>query len=122
MRKLYVSFSVYKSFSLFTHHTHTHIYIYISQIKDYTDVIRLDPKNCHAYHNRGISYDKKGDFEKAIADFTKVLKLDKNNAHAYFNRGSTHDSLGAYDKAIVDYTRALDLDRSTNSSSSVSNN
>ena len=35
-------------------------------------VIELDPTNTHAYHNRGISYDKIGDYEKAIADFTKV--------------------------------------------------
>ena len=86
-------------------HTHTYIQLKKKQIKDYTAVIRLDPSNCHAYHNRGISYDKKGDFERAISDFTKVLELDKDNAHAYFNRGSTHDSLGAYDKAISDYEK-----------------
>ena len=71
----------------------------------------MDPTNAHAYHNRGISYDKKGQYESAIADFTKVLELDANNANAYFNRGSTHDSIGQFDLAIADYTRALDLDR-----------
>ena len=71
----------------------------------------LDPANAHAFHNRGISYDKKGQYEAAIADFTRVLELDATNANAFFNRGSTHDSIGAYDKAIADYTRALDLDR-----------
>jgi tetratricopeptide (TPR) repeat protein len=96
-------------------------------------VIELDPSNSHAYHNRGISYDKLGEFELAIADFSKgegvsaaaalvwsltvrpvvaaVLELDTHNANAYFNRGSTHDSLGSYDKAIADYTRALEIDR-----------
>jgi hypothetical protein len=34
-------------------------------------VIELDPRNSHAYHNRGISYDKMGRFDAAIADFTK---------------------------------------------------
>lgn len=43
---------------------------------DYTRVIELDSNNAHAYHNRGISYDKIGDFEKAITDFTKVLELE----------------------------------------------
>lgn len=27
-------------------------------------MLRLDPCNVHAYHNRGISYDKTGAFEK----------------------------------------------------------
>jgi tetratricopeptide (TPR) repeat protein len=74
-------------------------------------VIELDPGNAHAHHNRGISLDKKGQYEAAIGDFTRVLELDPTNANAYFNRGSTHDSLGSYDKAISDYTRALDLDK-----------
>lgn len=43
-------------------------------------VISLDPCNAHAYHNRGISYDKIGQYEKAIQDFQKVLELD---SHAF---------------------------------------
>lgn len=39
-------------------------------------VISLDAKNAHAYHNRGISYDKTGQYEKAIQDFQKVLELN----------------------------------------------
>ncbi len=34
-------------------------------------VIEIDPSNSHAYHNRGISYDKLAQFELAIADFSK---------------------------------------------------
>lgn len=59
---------------------------------------------------RGISFDKLGDFQKAVADFTTVIKLDPNNVNAYFNRGSAFDSLGQYDRAVSDYTQALDLD------------
>lgn len=59
---------------------------------------------------RGISFDKLGDFKKAVADFTTVIKLDPNNVNAYFNRGSAFDSLGQYDRAVSDYTKALDLD------------
>ena len=35
---------------------------------------------------RGISFDKLGQFEEAIADFTRVLELDSSNVNAYFNR------------------------------------
>ena len=86
-------------------------------------LVTLTPCNgcriLHAYHNRGISFDKKGAYRKAIGDFTKVLELDRYNANAYFNRGSAYDSLGDFDKAIADYTRALDLDMAATKSSTI---
>lgn len=111
---------------------------FASAVADYTRVAALDPGNSHAYHNRGISHDKLGNWDAAIADFSRVLELDpvcsaacpvhplcarcigltravcgtmQSNANAYFNRGSTYDSSGMYDKAIADYTKALELDR-----------
>ncbi len=65
---------------------------------------------------RGISYDKMGRYESAVADFTLVLQLDPQNVNAVFNRGSSYDSMGQYDKAVADYSRALDLDASVASS------
>lgn len=59
---------------------------------------------------RGISFDKLGQFEQAVADFNEVLRLEPNNSVAYFNRGSTYDSMGAQDQAIADFGRALELD------------
>ena len=35
---------------------------YTSAIRDYTSVIEMDPTNTHAHHNRGISFDKNGNF------------------------------------------------------------
>jgi hypothetical protein len=49
---------------------------YAEAAEDYSKVIEMDPTNAHAYHNRGISYDKLGFVDLAIADFTKVLELD----------------------------------------------
>lgn len=90
---------------------------YKEAIADYDEVIALDPANVHAYHNRGISFDKLGHFEAAIEDFNQVLQLEPNNSVAYFNRGSTYDSLGIHDAAIADFGRALELDPGTQSSS-----
>jgi tetratricopeptide (TPR) repeat protein len=45
---------------------------YAEAVEDYTMVLRYDPRSVHAYHNRGISYDKLGLIDLAIADFTKV--------------------------------------------------
>ena len=49
-------------------------------------MIKLDPGNSHAYHNRGISLDKLGHFDSAIADFTKVLEIDSGTER--MDRGS----------------------------------
>ena len=31
-------------------------------IQDYSEVIEIDQHNVHAYHNRGISYERQGNF------------------------------------------------------------
>jgi tetratricopeptide (TPR) repeat protein len=33
---------------------------YLEAVADYTDIIAIEPLNGHAFHNRGISYDKMG--------------------------------------------------------------
>jgi rhomboid protease GluP len=76
---------------------------------DYNEAIRLDPKNAEAYYNRGNSYLKKGDWNKAIADFTEAIRLNPKFAGAYVNRGLVYKDNGEPDKAIVDYTEAIRL-------------
>ena len=53
---------------------------YEEAVEDYSTVISLDPHNSHAFHNRGISLDKLGHFDAAIADFTKVLEIDSRTS------------------------------------------
>jgi len=35
--------------------------------------IKIDPNNPYAYYNRGISYDRKCDYKKAIDNFTTAI-------------------------------------------------
>jgi tetratricopeptide (TPR) repeat protein len=44
-------------------------------IADYTEAIRLNPRDADARHGRGLAYQKKGDRVKAEADFTEAKKL-----------------------------------------------
>ena len=44
-------------------------------IADYTEAIRLDPKNAEAYYNRGTAYVGKGDSFRANADSAKAQEL-----------------------------------------------
>src|SRR5690348_5197538 len=40
-----------------------------------------------ALNNRGIAYQNKGDYDRAIADFTRALGLNPNDNKALNNRG-----------------------------------
>jgi tetratricopeptide (TPR) repeat protein len=44
-------------------------------IAEYTEAIRLDPKDAMAYNNRGWAYRKKGELDKAKQDFDQAEKL-----------------------------------------------
>ena len=44
-------------------------------IADFTEVIRLDPKNAKAYWNRGVAYSETGERAKADEDFARAKKL-----------------------------------------------
>jgi Flp pilus assembly protein TadD len=48
---------------------------YGGAIADFTEAIRLDPKDAWAYHGRGLAYEKKGDKAKADEDFAQAKKL-----------------------------------------------
>jgi len=66
-------------------------------IKDYSVGIDLSVTGellSAAHFNRGILYQKKGEYDKAIDDFTETANLDPRNAQAYFHRGSSHFTKG----------------------------
>ena len=45
-------------------------------IADYTEAIRLNPKDAAAHCDRGRAYADKGDLDKANADYTEAIRLD----------------------------------------------
>ena len=79
-------------------------------ILDYSDAMRLAPKETLPLINRGIVlYTKKDNNEGAIADFNAALKLDPREITAYINRGIVYRRKGELDKAIQDFTTAIKL-------------
>ena len=62
------------------------------------------------HYNRGLAWDKKGEYDKAIADYTEAIQLDPKLAPAFNNRGLAWDEKGEHDKAIADYNEANRLD------------
>ena len=78
-------------------------------IENFSKAIDLHPEYVKAYGNRGISYNDKGDFERALNDYNMAIQLAPYFENYYNNRGFTYKSLGRYDEAISDFLLAHDL-------------
>ena len=71
--------------------------------------MELNPKNIHAYVNRGGTYVKLGNHRQAIADYDKAIELNAAFALAYFNRGLAYSAFGSRNQAIADWKIAAGL-------------
>ena len=82
---------------------------YDSAIRDYGQVIQIDPKKAAAYNNRGITYVGKNNYDHAIQDFDEAIQLDPKYSQAYNNRGYAYINKRDYDRGIHDYDEAIRL-------------
>jgi tetratricopeptide (TPR) repeat protein len=64
------------------------------------------------YNSRGVAYDDKGNYERAIQDFSEAIRLDPNSEIAYYGRGYAYKKKGDYDRAIQDFNEAIHLNPS----------
>jgi len=76
----------------------------------FSRVLKANPRNYFAYHNRGIALQAMGTYASSIADFDQAIKLQPKNAASYAARGISRKFLGDFEGAIEDQTRALGLD------------
>jgi lipoprotein NlpI len=63
-----------------------------------------------AYSNRGVEWQARGQFAKAIADHNAAVQADPRLATVYNNRGIAYAAAADYDRAIADYNQAIKLD------------
>ncbi len=83
---------------------------YKEAIKDYSKVIRLNPKYALAYTNRGTVKSSLGRYKEAIEDFDETIRLAPNDATAYYNRGLAKENLGWYTEANEDFDEVIRLE------------
>ena len=79
-------------------------------ISDYSEAIRIDPKDYEAHLNRGLVYLDDLKLEKAAADFTRAHQLKPGEAWPLANRGISYAWLHDHEKAQKDFDSARRLD------------
>lgn len=66
-----------------------------------------DHPSANTYFNRGLSYYKLGELDKAISDFTTVIAKEEGDFEAWYNRALANLDAGNTDSAILDYQQSI---------------
>jgi lipoprotein NlpI len=70
----------------------------------------LTPNTAVAFNNRGMVYQDKAQYDRAISDFNQAIGLDPKQAVALDDRGVTNFNSGQFTAAAGDFEHSLSLD------------
>src|SRR5262249_16123634 len=59
------------------------------------------------YSTRGVAYQKRGEYDLALADFNQAIRLDPKNAMALRNRGDYYLAQDDFTHAMQDFNQAV---------------
>ena len=75
-------------------------------LADYSEAIKLDPKNAAHYVSRGNSYRSQDRYQEAIEDYSKAIELNPKDEGPLNLRAICWEGVGNDAKAIEDYAAA----------------
>ncbi|MDF1694939.1 MAG: tetratricopeptide repeat protein [Saprospiraceae bacterium] len=78
-------------------------------LQDYNKAIELDPENGEFLINRGATYARLGDVQRAIADIDQGLIYKPSHAVGYLNRSVLNNGQGKFQEALNDIITYLKL-------------
>lgn len=81
-------------------------------LNDYNKAIEYLPEDGEFRINRGATYARLGDINKAIEDLNEGLKLKPDHAVGYLNRSIMHHNIGRVDLALEDIQSYLNINPS----------
>ena len=83
-------------------------------LRDFLEVIRLQPQLDLGYYNAGVIYNLQNRYKEAIDMMTRAINLQKDNrglARRRSERGNAYFHLGDFRRAQADFVAALRADR-----------
>lgn len=81
----------------------------VSALKDFDNVLKLDPYNALTYYNRAIIYVQQQKYSEALADYNSAAQLNPKNIVIYYNRGILKQQLKDFKGSIQDFSKAIEL-------------
>ncbi|MBK7525239.1 MAG: tetratricopeptide repeat protein [Saprospiraceae bacterium] len=78
-------------------------------LRDYNKAIEYSPNDGEFYTNRGATYARLGDLNRAIADLTKGIELKPDHSVAYLNRSIMYQQINRQDLAVKDIDKYLQM-------------
>ncbi|BAQ60537.1 hypothetical protein GM3708_943 [Geminocystis sp. NIES-3708] len=78
----------------------------IKEVETFSQELRSQPDSADFFYQRGLSYEKLGNYHGAIEDYTEAIKKNSSLAKAYHKRGVLYLDDGAKQKAVDDLRKA----------------
>ncbi len=80
---------------------------YDGAIRHFSEAIVRRPTSDIAYNWRGMTYQSKGEPNKALADYDTAIRFNPTSAGLYYNRAMVHQAGREYAAAVADYEEAI---------------
>jgi tetratricopeptide (TPR) repeat protein len=83
--------------------------VWKTQMSMWADSMKKAPNKSRSYKGLGFEYEKKGEYDKALAEYDRAIELNPWYDEVYYNRGNIYAMRHDLDRAINEFSRAIEL-------------